>query len=50
MHAVVITRHGPPEVLELEERPAPDRPLNTTSTTIYNQYSAPTSITDMLAR
>ena len=27
MHAVVITRHGPPEVLELQERPAPDRPL-----------------------
>src|SRR5436305_8494759 len=27
MHAVVITRHGPPEVLQLEERPAPDRPL-----------------------
>jgi NADPH:quinone reductase-like Zn-dependent oxidoreductase len=27
MRAVVITRHGPPEVLEVQERPAPDRPL-----------------------
>lgn len=27
MRAVVITRHGGPEVLEVQERPAPDRPL-----------------------
>jgi NADPH:quinone reductase-like Zn-dependent oxidoreductase len=27
MRAVVITRHGPPEVLRVEERPAPERPL-----------------------
>jgi NADPH:quinone reductase-like Zn-dependent oxidoreductase len=27
MRAVVITRHGPPEVLEVQERPAPRRPL-----------------------
>ena len=27
MRAVVITRHGPPEVLQVEERPAPERPL-----------------------
>ncbi len=27
MHAVVITKHGPPEVLQVQERPAPDRPL-----------------------
>jgi NADPH:quinone reductase-like Zn-dependent oxidoreductase len=27
MRAVVITRHGPPEVLQVQERPAPDRPL-----------------------
>jgi len=27
MRAVVITKHGPPEVLQVQERPAPDRPL-----------------------
>jgi NADPH:quinone reductase-like Zn-dependent oxidoreductase len=27
MRAVVITRHGPPDVLQVQERPAPDRPL-----------------------
>jgi NADPH:quinone reductase-like Zn-dependent oxidoreductase len=27
MRAVVITRHGPPEVLEVQDLPAPDRPL-----------------------
>jgi NADPH:quinone reductase-like Zn-dependent oxidoreductase len=27
VRAVVITRHGPPEVLQVEERPAPERPL-----------------------
>ena len=27
MRAVVIARHGPPEVLEVREMPAPDRPL-----------------------
>jgi NADPH:quinone reductase-like Zn-dependent oxidoreductase len=27
MRAVVITRHGPPEVLQVQERPAPGRPL-----------------------
>lgn len=27
MRVVVITRHGPPEVLQVQERPAPDRPL-----------------------
>src|SRR2546423_10045403 len=27
MRAVVITRHGPPDVLRVEERPAPGRPL-----------------------
>jgi NADPH:quinone reductase-like Zn-dependent oxidoreductase len=27
MRAVVITKHGPPDVLEVQERPAPDRPL-----------------------
>lgn len=27
MRAVVITKHGPPEVLKVEERPAPARPL-----------------------
>src|SRR6476620_11146511 len=26
MRAVVITKHGPPEVLQVQERPAPDRP------------------------
>ncbi len=27
MRAVVLTRHGPPEVLAVQERPAPERPL-----------------------
>ncbi len=27
MRAVVITKHGPPEVLQVQERPAPERPL-----------------------
>ena len=27
MRAVVITRHGPPEILEVQDLPAPDRPL-----------------------
>ena len=27
MRAVVIPKHGPPEVLKVQERPAPDRPL-----------------------
>ena len=27
MRAVVITKHGPPEVLQVQERPTPDRPL-----------------------
>src|SRR6266508_7002063 len=27
MRAVVITKHGPPDVLQVQERPAPDRPL-----------------------
>src|ERR1700716_935239 len=27
MRAVVVTKHGPPDVLQVEERPAPDRPL-----------------------
>ena len=27
MRAVVITKHGPPEVLQVQERPAPSRPL-----------------------
>lgn len=27
MRAVVITKHGPPEVLQVQQRPAPDRPL-----------------------
>jgi NADPH:quinone reductase-like Zn-dependent oxidoreductase len=27
VRAVVLTRHGPPEVLEVQERPAPGRPL-----------------------
>src|SRR5712691_8130924 len=27
MRAVVIPKHGPPDVLTVEDRPAPDRPL-----------------------
>jgi NADPH:quinone reductase-like Zn-dependent oxidoreductase len=27
MRAVVITKHGPPEVLQVQERPAPERPM-----------------------
>src|SRR5436853_7339780 len=27
MRAVVSTKHGPPDVLQVQERPAPDRPL-----------------------
>jgi NADPH:quinone reductase-like Zn-dependent oxidoreductase len=27
VRAVVITKHGPPEVLQVQERPAPERPL-----------------------
>jgi NADPH:quinone reductase-like Zn-dependent oxidoreductase len=48
MRAVVITRHGPPEVLEVQERPAPDRPLG--GQVLIDVKAAGINFADTLAR
>jgi NADPH:quinone reductase-like Zn-dependent oxidoreductase len=48
MRAVVITRHGPPEVLQVQERPAPDRPLG--GQVAIEVAAAGINFADMMAR
>src|SRR3954471_19154415 len=48
MRAVVITRHGPPEVLQVQERPAPGRPLG--GQVLVNVRAAGINFADTMAR
>src|SRR5438094_749265 len=48
MRAVVITRHGPPEVLEVRELPAPERPLG--GQVLVDVRAAGINFADTLAR
>ena len=48
MRAVVITRHGPPEVLQVQERPAPDRPLG--GQALIDVKAAGVNFADTMAR
>jgi NADPH:quinone reductase-like Zn-dependent oxidoreductase len=48
VRAVVITRHGPPDVLEVQERPAPDRPLG--GQVLIDVKAAGVNFADTMAR
>src|SRR5437870_10889650 len=48
MRAVVITKHGPPDVLQVQERPAPDRPLG--GQVAIDVAAAGINFADLLAR
>jgi len=48
VRAVVITRHGPPEVLEVQERPAPERPRG--DEVLVDVHAAGINFADTMAR
>src|ERR671934_2261642 len=48
MRAVVITRHGPPEVLQVRDLPAPERPLG--GQVLVDVRAAGINFADTLAR
>lgn len=48
MRAVVITQHGPPEVLQVQERPAPGRPLG--DEVLIDVAAAGVAFADTMAR
>jgi NADPH:quinone reductase-like Zn-dependent oxidoreductase len=48
MRAVVITEHGPPEVLQVQERPAPGRPLG--GQALIDVKAAGVNFADTMAR
>jgi NADPH:quinone reductase-like Zn-dependent oxidoreductase len=48
MRAVVVTQHGPPDVLQVQERPAPDRPLG--GQALIDVAAAGVNFADTMAR